>query len=170
MIQHDPVDVIDNLRFVTKLNRFAETALRDRARVAVMQRHDPCGAVGYGTAEANTCLCAYPAKGSRGRFEFRDQRGGFARRCVTDATHATAGVSRDRDSVRDRRFSNSGHLGGDRIHLGFRVVAAAPQPRTDRMRPCPHRPGPVTRRGPQRVAGCFQRSNKDNETRHAFRE
>jgi len=46
VVEHDPVVVIGDLGLVAELDRLAQTALGDRARIAVVQADPPSGAVG----------------------------------------------------------------------------------------------------------------------------
>lgn len=124
MIDDEPVDGVDDLGFVTELHGFAETAFADRPGVGFMQRHQPGGAVGLAAVDAGAGLGDDPVGAI-------DEHGEL----VEQATHpppASLVVQRFR-GFGHRRLSEISQATGDDEHFGFGVVAAAPQPRPDRM-------------------------------------
>ena len=124
MIDDDPVDGVDDLGFVAELHGTAEAAFADRAGVGFMQRHEPGRAVGLVAVDAGAGLGDDPVGAL-------DEHGEL----VEQATHPPPAslVLQGFRRFGDRRLGEISQATGDHQHFGFGFVAAASQPRPDRM-------------------------------------
>jgi hypothetical protein len=72
------------------------------------------------------------------------------------------------EGVCDARLGQVGELACDGEHLGFRLVVATVQPRSDRVRPTADRARAVTKAGPSGEAPLLQGADRAGELGDAF--
>jgi hypothetical protein len=95
VVQHDAVDVVEDLCLVAELDGTTETPLGDRARVGVVQRHDPGRPIGGVTGDPAAGLGGDPLDQLGGALEIGQQYQGLDGGGVDVAAQASPRVERD---------------------------------------------------------------------------
>ena len=149
VVEHDPVDVVDDLGLVPELHRFPEPALRDRAGVRIVQA-TPAGSPIPGSSPPSRVrvwpitwvvrprMISSSATAATSRPDACRPWRAMRRRALTSTRVASATVA----SVRS---ASSPVI---RQHPGLGLVVAQLQVRRDRPGPPARRPAPVPHPGP----------------------
>ena len=147
VVEHDPVDVVDDLALVAELHRLPEAALRDRAGVRVVQADQPAGRGRHHPAQPGPGLGDDLPGAAQDELQLGDRRDQPPAGLPTLAGDPASGVDQHLARLARGGLGEIGQLTSDRQHPGLGLVVAQLQVRRDRPSAPPRRPAPVPHRG-----------------------
>jgi hypothetical protein len=124
VVQHDAVNVVDNLGLVAELDRPVDTALADRPCLRIVQADQTGRRVRLAAAEAQTGLSGHPRGSVEERAQLVDRADQPTPGASADPGQPAAGITGDRGRLGGGLIDQLGQFTGDTSDGGLRLQVA----------------------------------------------